>query len=366
MTSSLFSAFGRCLLNHRHLVPRQTFHSSSVDWNRRGNQVSAPKFSKAGEILAKECEERTRITLIEERKSKQLYTPPKFSENISELFNFFPMSPEVVESALLDNQEILKYNARTVVEFIKILVECGDFELITQEEALLFIARVPEILKIDKAKFKEQVSNMFGLTALYDIPWNKVMLASPHTFTLHPQHVSHVVEHLALHFDQERIRDVIGNNPELLEIIWYDTEAKIKYLQKTMNVSAYRIAMTPKSLTCDMEFLQLRYQFLLRSGNYRHPDPSAKSALPAEASPALHLITDTDDARFVYKCCPGLTVEEFNIFKSLMLLENDEHESVDDDYSVEDDFNDDNVDNNSYTVLSKGAVRKRGKNKKLK
>jgi len=310
-------------------------------------------------MFAKECEARTRIELIGRRNFDQLYTPPKFTENISELFNFFPLNPEMVERTLLDSPEILKYDARIAVEFIKILVECGNYELITQEEALLFVSRVPEILKINKTKFKEQVSNLFGLTSTYDIPWNKVMLASPYTFTINPQHVSHVVEHLANHFDQDRIRDVIGNNPEVLEIIWYDTEAKIKYLQTTMNVSAYRIAMTPKSLTHDLEFIQLRYQFLLRSGNYRHPDPSAKSALPVEASPALHLITDTDDARFVHKCCPGLTVEEYNTFKSLLFMENEEHDSTDGGYSLEqnEDFNDDdNVDNN-YTRLLKGKTK---------
>ena len=40
-----------------------------------------------------------------------------------------------------------------------------------------------------------------------------------------------------------------------------------------------------------------RFEFLSRSGNYRHPDPGAKSAVPIEASPILHLITDTDDER---------------------------------------------------------------------
>ena len=42
-----------------------------------------------------------------------------------------------------------------------------------------------------------------------------------------------------------------------------------------------------------------RYEFLSLSGHYRHPDPGAKSAVPTEASPALHLLTDTDDERSV-------------------------------------------------------------------
>ena len=40
-----------------------------------------------------------------------------------------------------------------------------------------------------------------------------------------------------------------------------------------------------------------RFEFLSRSGQYLHPDPGAKSAVPTEASPLLHLITDTDDER---------------------------------------------------------------------
>ena len=95
-----------------------------------------------------------------------------------------------------------------------------------------------------------------------------------------PSHTAFMVESLTKHFDEERVRDVIGNNPSLFESDWAEVEDKIQYLQMKMHVSAYRIAMTPNSLTRDLEFYRLRYEFLLRSGNYRHPDPSARSALP--------------------------------------------------------------------------------------
>jgi len=314
---------------------------------------------KSGIKLSKECEERTKHILVDHRKVKQLYTPPHFSKNITELFKFFPLSPEVVERTLMDHPEVLLYNAAKAIEFIQVLVECGDYDVISQEEALLFVARCPEILKYDKEKFKEHISNMFGLTATYDIPWNMVIVASPITLTLNPDHIGHVVELLTKFFSIERIRDVIGNNPHIFEVSWDVTEAKIDYLQKTMNVSEYRIAMTPKSLTHDLEFLQLRYEFLCRSGHYRHPDPTAKSALPVEASPALHLITDTDDQRFVHKCCPGLSVEEFNIFKTVLILENS---IIEDETFEEDDYNDDDKEDNSYTVL----LKQRSKTKKTK
>ena len=106
-----------------------------------------------------------------------------------------------------------------------------------------------------------------------------------------------IAERLTKWFTDDRVRDVIGNNPTIFEMAWEELDEKLRYLQYTMNVSAYRIAMTPKSLTHDLEFFRLRFEFLSRSGNYRHPDPGAKSAVPTEASPLLHLITDTEDER---------------------------------------------------------------------
>ena len=49
-----------------------------------------------------------------------------------------------------------------------------------------------------------------------------------------------------------------GNNPCIFESDWRELETKIRYLQHTMHVSAYRIAMTPNSLTRDLEFFKLR------------------------------------------------------------------------------------------------------------
>ena len=106
------------------------------------------------------------------------------------------------------------------------------------------------------------------------------MLRCVLSISLDPSHTAFIAESLTRHFDIERVRDVIGNNPSIFESDWAEVEDKINYLQKTMHVSAYRIAMTPNSLTRDLEFYRLRYEFLLRSGNYRHPDPSARSALP--------------------------------------------------------------------------------------
>ena len=49
---------------------------------------------------------------------------------------------------------------------------------------MLCLARCPDLLKINRKKFKAQVSNMFGLSATYDIPWNMVIVASPTRFSM--------------------------------------------------------------------------------------------------------------------------------------------------------------------------------------
>ena len=51
---------------------------------------------------------------------------------------------------MLDHPEVLEYNSSDVIDVIKILVEAGDYDIITQEEALLCIARCPDLIKINK------------------------------------------------------------------------------------------------------------------------------------------------------------------------------------------------------------------------
>ena len=107
------------------------------------------------------------------------FIPHNFRANISELFKFFPLSPERVEIILTESPEILHYDAAKVIEMIQILVDAGDYDIITQEEALLCLARCPDILNIDALAFKRKLTNLFGVTANYDIPWNVVIVSSP-------------------------------------------------------------------------------------------------------------------------------------------------------------------------------------------
>ena len=117
--------------------------------------------------------------MTDQRKLKSIYTPEKFTKNISELFKFFPLAPERLESVLMENQEILDFEASSVISFIQALVEAGDYDIITQEEALLCVARCPSLLRMPLSRFRQQISDVFGVCGLYDVPWNVVMVVSP-------------------------------------------------------------------------------------------------------------------------------------------------------------------------------------------
>jgi len=335
------------------------------NWNRfHSCPTHFAKKPISGKRLSSECESRTRDVILDLQKLKKIPSYIKTSEKISDIFSFFPFSPDVVENTLIDYPEVLGHDASKVIEFVQTLVECGEFEVITQEEALVCIARYTEILRMEKCRFTEQISNLFGLTSPYNIPWNKVMIASPHSILADPQFVGQILELLEGEFPSHKIRDVIGNNPCIFESNLSELKSILKYLVDVMNVSHYRISMTPNSLSMDLECLELRYQFLSRTANYRHPDPTAKSARPLEASPALHLITETDDSRFVNKCCPGLSLEEFNVFKSLLWIENQDAN----DYNAEEEDEglvDDNEIENQYTKQIALRSGKKSKKKKV-
>jgi len=91
-----------------------------------------------------------------------------------------------------------------------------------------------------------------------------------------------------------------------------------------------------------MEFYDLRYQFLLRSGNYVHPEANQLGSQPMEAEPAFIHICSTDDRQFLKNCAPQLALEELNTFKTLHYLESHGNEDQEDrvDYHGDDDGDD--------------------------
>ena len=164
-------------VKHRHFMKQLT--NVSITRTFETSAVSAARVRKNWKYLSQDCEKRTHEVLIGQRKLNNTFIPHNFRANIRELFKFFPLSPERVEIILTESPEILHYDAAKVIEMIQILVDAGDYDIITQEEALLCLARCPDILNIDALAFKRKLTNLFGVTANYDIPWNVVIVSSP-------------------------------------------------------------------------------------------------------------------------------------------------------------------------------------------
>jgi len=97
-------------------------------------------------------QERTLNAIADGKKAKGLYVSPSLADNIKQIFDFFPFSPEVVEGILVDHPEVLVHPARKILNLVTMVVELSDFTDVTQEEALMFVARSPEILSMDPVK----------------------------------------------------------------------------------------------------------------------------------------------------------------------------------------------------------------------
>ena len=86
------------------------------------NPVLAGRGKTNWKYLSKECEDRTRIILKDRARLESLYTVPEFTQNIRDLFHFFPLSPDKVEGILLDHPEILNCDSSRVIDYIQLLV----------------------------------------------------------------------------------------------------------------------------------------------------------------------------------------------------------------------------------------------------
>jgi len=283
---------------------------------------------------------------------------PTHRKNIEELYDFFLLTPHVVDVTINFNPELVLYPAHKIVKFIQAIVEVSDFTIISQAEAFHFLARAPEILSRPVSSFRSQLSTMLFTNSEYDLPWNMLLIQSPRSVFLEPEYVRNFLCKLEEYFTREEIRDLVGNNPDMLFEKWEGIQDKMKFLQKTMNVSAYRISVSPKSLTFPLDLLQARYSFLSLSGNYLHPDPKAKAARPMEATPLLHHITDTTDEKFVLKFCRGLHLEEWHVFLTLREIQKEDAYLE----KEEDDIGDD--EENKYRTANHKKSSKQSKNNK--
>jgi len=170
---------------------------------------------------------------------------------------------------------------------------------------------------MSEEEFRRMISSLISATAKFNIPWSIVLKESPGTMLLKPKFVLADLHRLETEFGADQVGSVIANNPDIIGLDWRSIKKTIDFAVETMGVSPYRITRSPNFLTIELDFIKLRYEFVVRCGHYRHPDPRAKSGTPMEAFPLPHLITEPDVSRFVAKATPGVSVEEFYVFAAM-------------------------------------------------
>jgi len=292
---------------------RSNFHKSCF--------VAQKRVVENRSLVEKEIQENKTIILTH-LKDQNLSVSYGISEKISRLLSLFPFSQPAVKSAVIETPDLLRHDPQKIYDFTTVLVECSDYDGISQEDALCFVGKCPEVFQLSREDFLLRISTLFSQTVAFDIPWNVLIREYPQTLLFDPEVIHRYMDFLANEFGHSNVRHLVGNNPGFMSVDLGDVQKIMSYLYDTMGVSPYRITRSPNLLCVSLDHLKLRYEFVLRCGYYRHPDPKAKSARPVEASPLPHLILEPSVERFVAKATPGLTMEEFFVFTALFEEEN--------------------------------------------
>jgi len=269
--------------------------------------------------------------LLRHLSARDIPFSPLMREKLDTLLSLYPCSQQHVMDAILRQPRLLHHDPDKFFNFTQVLVECGDYN-ISQEEAMHLLSSWPDVLQVEEEEFRRKMSALFSHTAQYNIPWTIVIKESPQTLLLHPKDIQRDLARLEHEFGPDQVGSVIANNPDIIGLDWRSVKKIIDFAIGTMGVSPYRITRSPNFLIADLDFIKLRYEFVLRCGKYRHPDPRAKSSRPMEASPLPHLITEPDVTRFVLKATPGVSVEEFYVFAALFEQEKLQSRYDDDGY----------------------------------
>lgn len=309
MSSNLTRCTGWPIRHFRMIkLLRTNFHTSSL-LNQNLTIVDKEVQDNKMDIMSHICENIT-------------YTP-QISEKITKLLYLFPFSQLAVKSVLMNHPNLLKQDPNRIHSLCSVLVEFSDYDgSISQEDALYFVGGCPEVFQMSSEDFQHTMSTLFSETLGHGVPWNVLMRKSPQTLLCDPKMINKYLTFFADEFGSNNVCHVIGNNPGIVGMDMKEIEETMSYLYDTMGVSPYRISRSEELLSVSLDFLKLRYEFILRCGYYKHPDPKSKGSRPLEASPSPNVILEPSVERFVNKATPGLTMEEFFVFTTLFEEEN--------------------------------------------
>lgn len=232
------------------------------------------------------------------------------------------------KDAVVTCPELLDHSAGGALAMADVLVEAG----LTHRAALRCLAVQPDVIAAMTAdEFAQKIPLLKSFGRKFDLDWERLLTCEPELLLTDGDGWQVRVNKLREYFtDQDAIVDLLGNDPSVLTEDWEILNKKLLFVFRVMHVAPSELAKTA-ALSYDLRHIQERYCFASRCGKYTHPDPKGKAAL-ITASPDIALVVETDVQDFVNTVVgSGLTVEEYNVFLSLMAEELGEFEAGDDD-----------------------------------
>jgi len=263
---------------------------------------------------------------IQDRISSQeeYYRSPEVLKRLENLYSLYPSRKSTLNRILISAPQILKVDPNHVKRISSLFLRHGDREIMTEEETLHLFERCSDVLHTELIDLDLQLTKLFTGTALYYLPWNIVLLENPEILFSNPDWIPRYLDKLSAFFTKRQINNLILHNPSIFTEKFSAIEEKINFLLREMNVSLHRISRTQHSLAHPLDFYTTRYEFLNRAGKYKHPDPNQQGLNLVEAQPNLNTFVNTSELDFVAAAAPELSIEEFNVFKSVLFKDQEE------------------------------------------
>lgn len=215
--------------------------------------------------------------------------------------------------------QLLKHNPEILSS---IIIQCSQEFNLHPKNLWKLMSNNPYVAGMSLNKIRELLSNYIGFCSQYEINYQRLLEQLPAVLEADADLLSEQIAFLREFFTKTQISDLLVVSPSVLIENQESLSEKINYLYNVMHVHPDDITDS-SALMYNLEFISQRYEFLNRAGMYKHPNPKGiEDSL--RAFPLLKDIVDVDQQHFLEILCGGIFTEnEFNIFKHIMINEED-------------------------------------------
>ena len=208
-----------------------------------------------------------------------------------------------------------------------------------------FFGSLPATYLADRAKYQALGNNLpqwVSFAECKGFDWLQVLTMVPAVLLLNPVMWMERMEDLKPIFHQ-CFPILVTESPNIFLESWPQLEQKLKLLKEDMHVSAKSISLTG-ALSYDFDHINVRFRLLDRAGIYKHPR-SGDIGLNVRAEPLLDKILEGSDEKFLRRTTAGtLTELDFNTFREILKMEQEDDDVEGDFIQDEDDEDEDTED----------------------